>query len=494
MVCFGSLLKTLMTSTQAGVQQQDVCSELIMAVGGDSIIGDHTKISRLRDSQANVPDEAINGAKKVIFEDVVSRLNGDLLSKFILEDRIPVIVLALKDILSKDSISISMHLGKYKKSELLSMVDVDAAEFLACFLIYTCAEVANRNGKDGKTNFITKDYVDAFESQRDSINIITAPVIRTQQLQGTLNRDDFDQIFIESEGARQLNNPNYSQVRLFYLDIENNEFSYDCLDDFLVDNIGYYVLSRTEMQNLRDRHKEHSACLRAIRAMNQHGTPGEKGTGNDLGEVMVYAFLEDVLGAPKIFTKAEIVAGTPGSRTDGVHLLKLNDGGCDKYQLVLAASDITGNIKNAVDSVIQRLDDIVGVSGNERKMVDRAVLSSSFDADTTTYLKSILIPSRASSGRPDISFGIFIGYSLGIDPSQYNNDTYRTKAMEKMKQDVEDIAPYISAQLANAAIVSNSNIANHSFYFYFMPFDDADNDKDEIMQNLLSGGVGNGTI
>lgn len=74
MVCFGSLLKTLMTSTQAGVQQQDVCSELIMAVGGDNIIGDHTKITRLRDSQSNVPDEAINGAKNVVFEDVASRL------------------------------------------------------------------------------------------------------------------------------------------------------------------------------------------------------------------------------------------------------------------------------------------------------------------------------------------------------------------------------------------------------------------------------------
>lgn len=493
MVCFGSLLKTLMTSTQAGVQQQDVCSELIMAVGGDSIIGDHTKITRLRDSQANVPDEAVNGAKNVLFEDVASRLNGDLLSKFISEDRIPVIVLALKDILSRDSIGISTHIGKYSKSELLCMVDVDAAEFLASFLIYTCAEVKNRNG-NGKTDFITKDYVDAFESQRHSIHIVTAPVIRTQQLQSTLNRDDFDQIFIESEGAGKLNNPNYSQVRLFYLDIENNEFSYDCLDDFLVDNIGYYVLSRTEMQNLRDRHKEHSACLRAIRAMNQHGAPGEKGTGNDLGEVMVYAFLEDVLGAPKIFTKAEIVGGTTGSRTDGVHLLKLNAGGKDKYQLVLATSDITGNIKSAVDSVIQRLDDIVSVTGNERKMVDRAVLSSSFDVDTTSYLKSILIPSRATSGRPDISFGIFIGYSLGIDSSQYDNDTYRSKAMEKMKQDVEDIAPYISTQLSNASIASNSNITNHSFYFYFMPFDDADNDKDKIMQNLLSGGIGNGTI
>lgn len=45
MVCFCSLLKTLMTSTQAGVQQKNVCSELIMAVGGDSIIGNHTKIN-----------------------------------------------------------------------------------------------------------------------------------------------------------------------------------------------------------------------------------------------------------------------------------------------------------------------------------------------------------------------------------------------------------------------------------------------------------------
>ena len=179
-------------------------------------------------------------------------------------------------------------------------------------------------------------------------------------------------------------------------------------------------------------------------------------------EVMVYAFLENVLGAPKIFTKAEIVGGVPGSRTDGVHLLKLNDGGNDKYQLVLAASDIMGNINNAVDSVIQRLDDIAGVTGNERRMIDRASLSSSFDADTTSYLKSILIPSRAASGRPDISFGIFIGYSLGIDASQFDTDTYRTKAMEKMKKDVEDIAPNISIKLAKMAFLGKNNIRNQS--------------------------------
>lgn len=494
MVCFGSLLKILMTSTQAGVQQQDVCSELIMAVGGSNLVGDHTKITRLLKSEGNVPDDAIEGAKNIAFEDVVGKLNDVLLSKYIAEDRIPMVILALKDILNKDSMGDNTHLAKYMKSELMCMVDVNATEFLACFLIYSCTEVANRDGRDGKTDFITQDYVDSFDSQRNTIRIGTTPVIKTQQLQCTLNRDDFDQIFIESDGAGQLKNPNYSQVRLFYLDIENNEFAYDCLDDFLIDNIGYYVLSRTEMQVLRDKHKEQAACLRAIRAMNQHGIPGQKGTGNDLGEIMVYAFLEDVLGAPKILTKAEIVEGTAGSRTDGVHLLKLNDSGKDRYQLVLATSDITGDIYKAVKKVLLQLDDIVGAMKNERQMVDRAVLSSSFDADTTAYLKSILIPSRASSGRPDISFGIFIGYSLGIDASQFDTDTYRTKAMEKMKKDVEDIAPNISIQLAKMALLGKNNIGNHSFYFYFMPFDDADKDKNTIMQNLLSGGASNGTI
>lgn len=489
MVCFGSLFKILMTSLQNGVQQQDVGAELIMAVGGDDISGNHTVITRLLKSEQNVPEDAVDGAKIISLEDLSLRIEAVLLSKYIANNRIALVILALKDILEKDDMSDDTYLSKYKKSELIDMVSVNAAEFIACVLIYTCAEVKNRNFKDGKTDFITKDYVDSFESSRNLINLVSEPTVKTQQLLCTLNRDDFDNIFIESEGAGKLNNPNYSQVRLFYLDIENNEFAYDSLNDFLIDNIGYYVMSRTEMQLLRDKHKEQAACLRAIRAMNQHGAAGEKGTGNDLGEVMVYAFLEDVLGAPKILTKAEIVGGTAGSSTDGVHLLKLNDSGKDKYQLVLAASDISGDIKKAINSVLQRLDNISGSVRNERQMIDRAVLSSSFDAETTEYLKRILIPTKASSGRPDISFGIFIGYSLGIDPSLYDTDTYRTKAMEKMKKDVEDIAPYISTQLCKLALLGKNNIANHSFYFYFMPFDDADTDKDEIMQNLLGGGV-----
>ena len=216
MVCFGALFKILMTGTQASVQNQDVCTELIRAVGGDDISGNHTQISRLYKCEANVPDTAVDGAKSVVFEDVVAQLKKDLLTRYIAEARLPLIILALKDVLSRDTMSNDTHLAKYRKSELIGMIDVDAAEFLACFLIYVCANVKNRDGKDGKTDYITKDYVNSFDTQKHTINLVDVPVIKTQQLQCTLNRDDFNQIFIESEGAGKLKNPNYSQVRLFY--------------------------------------------------------------------------------------------------------------------------------------------------------------------------------------------------------------------------------------------------------------------------------------
>ena len=490
MICFGSYIKVLLTSLKSGTQQQELCSELIKAVGGDDLMGNHTKMSRLCSCEGNVPDEAILGAKTLAFNTVVGNLKSSVLSKLLLEDRLPLIILALKNMLEKDVLNEGTHLGKYTKQELLDMTQIDPGEFLTCFLIYVCAEVKNRDGK-GTFDFITDDYVNNFDALRKSINITSMPYIAAQPLECTLDRDDFEQVFIESAGAGCLKNPNYSQVRLFYLNIENSAFAYDSLEDFLIDNIGYYVHSRTEMQSLKDKKKEQASCLRAIRSLNQHGNPGEKGTGNDLGEVMVYAFLEDVLGAPKIYSKAEIGGR---SKTDGVHLLKLNNNGQDKFQLVMAASDISGDLKKTVASILLRLEDISKANQSERQTVDRAILSSRFDQETTKYLKDIIIPTQAKSGRPDIAFGIFIGYSLGIDSNLYDSDTYRAIAATKMKQDVEEMADYIYNQMAKMALLGTGNLSRHSFYFYFMPFDNADTDKDTIMKNLLSGGASYGTV
>ena len=227
MVCFGALFKILMTGTQASVQNQDVCTELIRAVGGDDISGNHTQISRLYKCEANVPDTAVDGAKSVVFEDVVAQLKKDLLTRYIAEARLPLIILALKDVLSRDTMSNDTHLAKYRKSELIGMIDVDAAEFLACFLIYVCANVKNRDGKDGKTDYITKDYVNSFDTQKHTINLVDVPVIKTQQLQCTLNRDDAHKIMAQEMVALlQEMYPEDERISYYLSDVLSNIGNY----------------------------------------------------------------------------------------------------------------------------------------------------------------------------------------------------------------------------------------------------------------------------
>lgn len=486
-LCFGSFVKIISTCKKPGVQNQDICAAALKAVDGPDIVGDHTKISRLHSCVANVPDDAINGAQNCKFENVVNYVLSNIIDKLLAENKIKNIILALKDVVKDSDLEDSVHIGKFTKDELLVMTDIVPAEIITSVLIYVCAEVKNTEGK-AYINDITDDYVNNFDTLKSTINIVNAATVSRQALTQTLNKDDFDTIFKEVVGTEKLMLPNYNDIRLYHLDIQDNEFVYDDLMEFLLDNIGYYVYSREEMQRLKDKKKTQSACIRAVRALNEHGEPGEKGTGNDLGEVLVYAFLEDVLGAPKIISKAEIAGGL-SSKSDGVHLLKLNDNGKETYQLVFGASDITGNIKAAVNNALLKLEELESKKTQEMRMVNKAILQDRFDIGTTEYLKQLLVPSRNRTVIPDTSYGVFIGYSLGIDPMLYDSNTYRTLAAEKMEKDITDIAVHIRMQLAKMAMISSSTLAKHSLYFYFLPFDNADIDKDNIMKDLLSGGV-----
>ena len=52
-----------------------------------------------------------------------------------------------------------------------------------------------------------------------------------------------------------------------------------------------------------------------------------------------------------------------------------------------------------------------------------------------------------------------------------------------MEYDLKRWAPYIVQK------IKENNLENHSFYFYLVPFDDAEADSRQIMDNVLKGGV-----
>ena len=292
----------------------------------------------------------------------------------------------------------------------------------------------------------------------------------------------FDTVFEEIAYQESLNLLNKNDLKLFCLDVKNNQFTYEPLVEFLEDNLGRYVFSRAELDDLILAGKDQTVALKAVRKLSKAGEPDEKGTGNELGEILDYCFLEHVLDAPKILSKYEqaTAGGTYKAQSEGVHLLSVGTSDAPAYQLVFGASGIVDDIQDAIDKAFEEISAVSGGQRKERQIVDSTVMGRTFDPVTTERLKEILLPSK-NRVPVDNAFGIFIGYTLGLDADQYSNAEYRAALLDKMRLDIQIHVQYIADK------INTLNLSRSSFYVYVLPLNRALEDKKEIMDRLLGG-------
>jgi hypothetical protein len=303
-------------------------------------------------------------------------------------------------------------------------------------------------------------------------------------LQKTSISTGFDSVFTEVEGKRPLNLKNKNCLRLFCLDIANNAFIFTALHQFLQKNIGRYVFSRATLENFRIEGDEEAIGLRAIELLRSASNSNDKGAGGELGEILLYIFLEQKLNAPKLLSKVELK--TSGNQyifgSDGVHLLCVDDTEVPFYQLILGESKIKGNLKDAVDDAFESIGKVSTEHDNELRLIDKNILAESFDEKTADFIKSLVVPSkRDHSLNVDNAFGIFLGYSLGLDAASCSNTEYRDVVVQKMKSDIQDIAPYIEKK------INSTNLFGYSFYFFLVPFNKAADDRAAIIKKLKGG-------
>lgn len=213
--------------------------------------------------------------------------------------------------------------------------------------------------------------------------------------------------------------------------------------------------------------------------MKANGQPGQKGTGNELGEMLLFTFMEGGLHAPKLLSKVEINTSSSHfqSKSDSVHLLKRRVSGNISFQLVFGASSLSGHLSDGIDSAFNVISAIKSRKAREMEMVDNALFNHSFDEDTTAWLRQILIPNKNRQSAPDMAFGVFIGYSLDLPDD--DNEAFRRNAVERIKSDIAEMLPYIEEKAAAL------RLGMHSYYFYFLPFNNVENDKKQIMNELL---------
>ena len=301
----------------------------------------------------------------------------------------------------------------------------------------------------------------------------------------TISGGKFDEVFTEVLHAETLGLKNPEQLRLFHLNVSNNRFVFTSLEDYLTDIVSEYVFSRVQVLKLTDPklgNNPRSIGLKALRIMKKNGAADQKGTGNELGEILLYAFLEEKLGAYKIFSKVELNSATTpfGKESDSVHLLSLgNIAGMMCYQTVFGTSNIKGRIKEAIDKAFEAIVRIENETGEGIQIVNSPTLEESFEPEMLQQVIGAIVPEPGSDVVSNNAYGVFLGYSLGLDPSTRGNIEFLRALDKKMECDIKNHASYIANKIKTLGLDS------HSFYFYIVPFNDAEVDKKQIMENLM---------
>ncbi len=121
-------------------------------------------------------------------------------------------------------------------------------------------------------------------------------------------------------------------------------------------------------------------------------------------------------------------------------------------------------LNKAADAALASVIKIRDNRDKEFELVENRILSCSFDKETSTKIRNIIIPQKENIDKPAIAFGIFLGHTLGIQSdaatctNKMNSDI--RACMEHMKQQIQIL-----------------NLVTYSFYAHVVQFNNTLLDK-----------------
>lgn len=296
----------------------------------------------------------------------------------------------------------------------------------------------------------------------------------------SMGENDFLSSF-EHIQSKDISNKN--KLDVFILNSNANDFDYKLLERNLLDPIITYSLSRKVKEKYGNR-----AGILVSKAKEKFKNYNQN--EGELGELLLYCFLETHLGAPKILSKLELKTSNKlyVNGADGVHFLKLEDG---NYQLIFGESkmytDLGDAIENALES-IKEFKEEVNKKGEEKSGItfEKSLISDNlekeFDKEDEEFLTKLVYPSSENDFYVDDAFGIFIGFQINIteDERKLDNIEFRKNIKEKVIDEINKKQETINTK------IENKNLVGHNFYIYIVPFTAIEENRKEILGEVLN--------
>ena len=289
--------------------------------------------------------------------------------------------------------------------------------------------------------------------------------------------DSFDHL-----GEHHLDIQNKNKINLFSLKINANDFDYQNLQDNLLEPMINFSLSRAVKAEYAKKPATLSKKAREkfIEYLRNKG---------ELGELILYSFLESHLKAPKILSKLELKTSTSDyvKGADGVHFLKLKNG---DYQIIFGESKtevgITSGISNAFKSIYEFKNEINAKGAKksglpyEKSLISDHLANETFSDDEKQFIKKIIFPSRKENFDVDDAFGIFVGYEMKIEDCDkaLSNSDFRDKMKDKIKTEVKGKFDHILKK------ITQYDLSGHNFYIYFLPITNLNKNRKQIQKGI----------
>lgn len=271
-------------------------------------------------------------------------------------------------------------------------------------------------------------------------------------LNQTSNSYMFDKTFTRIEHIEKLELVNDNCLEIYSLPILNNCFDYTNLEKLITDNIKNYVFSRKKVKEANEIGRGDALFNEARKRFKELTNEQDKGAGGEMGEVLLYIFLESELKAYKLLSKMELKTNrndyVKGADGIFIHQYNLNDNKI--YDLVLGESKIRNDLKKAITDVFESIKEHLTNSEFEIELVNDNIFKETFDESEAEQIKKMIMPypeDLKENVCKTRSFGIFIGYSLKADVQGKN--VIESKKIIKMtiKEDIKNISSIINKKI-----------------------------------------------
>lgn len=274
-----------------------------------------------------------------------------------------------------------------------------------------------------------------------------------------------------------------NKLNIFMININANEFDYKLLEENLRDPIISYAISR----KVKEKYKNQAGTL--VHKAKEKFIEDFQNDG-ELGELLLYCFLETHLKAAKILSKLELKTTNKKyvNGSDGVHYLKLPNG---NYQLIFGESKMYTDLYDALGEAfksIKEFKDEINSKGEKKSGIryEKGLISDNlnkeFDEEDEKFLMDLVYPKGSNEFDVDDAFGIFIGYQINvtIEERKLLPDAFRELIKNKIISEIDKIEKSIETR------IKNKQLEGHNFYIYIVPFTEIENTRKEILKEVIN--------